>query len=131
VSGKYLLDTNIAIAILEKKIDFRSRLGAEGFLNAVVLGELSFGAEKSTRVRENLDRLQHLKTVFPVFVCDEVTAGHYGRIKNVLLGKGRPIPDNDIWIAASALQHGLTLVSRDGHFKYIDGIELESCKQWQ
>ena len=126
MSGKYLLDTNIAIAILEKKIDFRGRLGAEGLLNTTVLGELFFGAEKSRRVLENLERLQYLKTVFPVLACDAETARHYGRIRNALRIKGRPIPENDIWIAASALQHGLTLVTRDGHFEYVDGIDIET-----
>jgi tRNA(fMet)-specific endonuclease VapC len=125
VSGNYLLDTNIAIAILEKKIDFRGHLGAEGFLNTIVLGELFFGAEKSSRVVENLERLQHLKSVFPVLACDGETARHYGNIRNVLLRKGRPIPENDIWIAASARQHRLTLVTRDGHFGYVDDLITE------
>jgi tRNA(fMet)-specific endonuclease VapC len=126
VSGRYLLDTNIAIAILESKIDFRSRLGAEGFLNSIVLGELSFGAEKSNRVAENLERLRYLKTVFPVLACDAETSPYYGRIRNVLRGKGRPIPENDIWIAASALQHGLTLVTHDGHFGHVDDLLTEA-----
>jgi tRNA(fMet)-specific endonuclease VapC len=125
VNGNYLLDTNIAIAVLEKKIDFQARPGAKGFLNTIVLGELFFGAEKSSRVGENLERLRHLKRVFPVLACDDETARHYGSIRNVLLRKGRPIPENDIWIAASARQHRLTLVTRDGHFSYVDDLIIE------
>lgn len=125
MNGNYLLDTNIAIAILERKIDFQGRHSAKGFLNTLVLGELFFGAEKSSRVGENLERLQHLKRVFPVLACDAETARHYGSIRNVLLKKGRPIPENDIWIAASARQHGLTLVTRDGHFGYVEDLVAE------
>jgi tRNA(fMet)-specific endonuclease VapC len=63
--------------------------------------------------------------VFPVLACDAETAQHYGRIRNVLLAKGRPIPENDIWIAASARQHGLTLVTRDGHFGSVEDLIVE------
>ena len=49
----------------------------------------------------------------------------YGVIKQALREKGRPIPENDIWIAAIAQQYGLTLVTRDDHFTAIDGLTLE------
>ncbi|RLB16513.1 MAG: VapC toxin family PIN domain ribonuclease, partial [Deltaproteobacteria bacterium] len=49
----------------------------------------------------------------------------YAKIKNALREKGRPIPENDIWIAAIAVQYNLTLVSRDDHFKRIDGLHTE------
>jgi tRNA(fMet)-specific endonuclease VapC len=59
-----------------------------------------------------------------LLVCDEVTAQHYGEIKASLRTKGRLIPDNDIWIAACGMQHDLPLITRDAHFKNIDGIEI-------
>lgn len=49
-----------------------------------------------------------------------------GELKNELRRKGRPIPENDIWIAATALQHGLTLVTRDSDFEHVEGIDRES-----
>lgn len=52
------------------------------------------------------------------------TSQQYGKIKNGLRVKGRPIPENDIWIAAICKQHGLTLISRDEHFKEIDGLPI-------
>jgi len=55
-----------------------------------------------------------------VLICDTETSRQYGEIKNLLRAKGRPIPENDIWIAAIAKQHELTLVSRDEHFKEIE-----------
>jgi tRNA(fMet)-specific endonuclease VapC len=60
-----------------------------------------------------------------VLGCDSTTAQHYGEIKKVLREKGRPIPENDIWIAATAKQHDLTVASRDNHFDYIDGLSTE------
>jgi len=127
VSGRYLLDTNIAIAILEKEIDLEQRRdsGLEAFLNTTVLGELFFGAEKSRRVEENVARIQAFASRCPVLSCDQDTARHYGTVKLNLQGKGRPIPENDIWIAASARQHGLTLVTRDGHFGSVEDLIIE------
>jgi tRNA(fMet)-specific endonuclease VapC len=56
---------------------------------------------------------------------DAITAQHYGRIRNDLRAIGRPVPENDLWIAAIARQHGLTLVTRDQHFQHIVGLSLE------
>ncbi len=53
------------------------------------------------------------------------TAKFYASIKVKLYNKGRPIPENDIWISAIAVQYQLILVSRDEHFKEIDDLKLE------
>jgi tRNA(fMet)-specific endonuclease VapC len=49
-------------------------------------------------------------------------AREYGRVKWRLKAKGQPIPENDLWIAAAALCHGLTLVTRDTHFEEVEGL---------
>lgn len=54
------------------------------------------------------------------------TAKFYSDIKYKLRKKGRPIPENDIWISAIAQQYGLTLVTRDEHFKEVEGLEYET-----
>lgn len=59
-----------------------------------------------------------------VLGCDLDTARHYGIIKQRLRRKGRPLPDNDIWIAAVARQHQLALATRDAHFGEIDELPL-------
>ncbi len=59
-----------------------------------------------------------------VLLCDVETARYYGDIKNQLRLKGRPLPENDIWIAAVALQHNLTLVTRDAHFQEIENLQV-------
>jgi predicted nucleic acid-binding protein len=58
MSGRYLLDTNVAIRVLNQKVDLRSRQGGgmEAFLSLTVIGELLFGAEKSRDSEANRDR---------------------------------------------------------------------------
>jgi len=56
-------------------------------------------------------------------VCDLEVAREYGRLRQRLKKKGRPIPENDIWIAAAAKAHGMTLVTRDGHFENVEGLK--------
>jgi tRNA(fMet)-specific endonuclease VapC len=90
-----------------------------------VLGELYFGARKSSRVAANLARIHTFKNRTTVLVCDEDTADEFGKIRELLQRKGKPIPENDIWIAAIAMQHGLTLVTRDEHFREVDGLTVE------
>jgi tRNA(fMet)-specific endonuclease VapC len=127
VSGKYLLDTNVAVAVLNGTLDLAAHrtAGAELYLNATVVGELCFGAEKSERVEQNLAAIDQLIARCPVIPCDESTARHYARLRNRLRGQGRPIPENDLWIAASSSEHGLVLVTRDEHFDQVEGLLVE------
>ena len=60
-------------------------------------------------------------TLFPP---DYITADVYGNTKAALAKKGKPIPDNDTWIAEIALQHNLPLYTNDAHFREIDGLQL-------
>ncbi len=61
-----------------------------------------------------------------ILSCDAGTAFYYGRVKEELREKGKPIPENDIWVAAIALQYDLTLITRDEHFKEIAELSIES-----
>lgn len=96
------------------------------FLPSTVIGELYYGAYNSTRVEANLARIEEFTASKTVLACDIATAHLYGQIKHLLRQKGRPIPENDIWIAAIAQQYQLTLVSRDEHFREIDGLPVET-----
>ncbi len=129
MNGRVLLDTNIVIALFAQEVVVQQRLAAadEVFISSIVLGELYYGAEKSSRVEANIARINTFAAGNAVLVCDTATAQFYGAIKNHLRAKGNPIPENDIWIAAIARQHQLTMVTRDGHFQAIDGLEVE---QW-
>ena len=59
--------------------------------------------------------------------CDADTASHYADIDDWLRARGRPIPQNDMWIAAVARQHGLPVASRDTHFDEVDSISRVPC----
>ena len=123
-SGRYLLDTNIVIALLarEQAVVEHVKAAEAVYLPATVLGELYFGARKSTRVEENLARLRALAPASAVLNCDAETAARYGELKAVLRAKGTPIPENDLWIAAVAKQHDLAVASRDEHFDVVPGV---------
>lgn len=125
MSGKYLLDTNIVIALFAEDIAVQKHMAKAGeiFIPVIVIGELYFGAFKSGRPRANTIRIENFAAGNTILVCDIGTSGEYGRIKNLLHKKEHPIPENDIWIAVLAMEHGLTLVSCDEHFKKIDGLK--------
>jgi tRNA(fMet)-specific endonuclease VapC len=127
MSGK-LLDTNAASAIIDKDPDMQVWLRQDHntFVPSIVIGELYFGAYKSTRVQSNVTRLEEFIAGNIILNCDAATGDYYGQIKTLLKTKGRPIPENDIWIAAIALQHGLSLVTRDAHFDVVDNLVTES-----
>ncbi|MGH8471275.1 MAG: type II toxin-antitoxin system VapC family toxin, partial [Gammaproteobacteria bacterium] len=125
--GRYLLDTNIVIAIFAAEPAVLQRVATvdEVFVPAIALGELYYGARKSARSEANINRIDEFAGAMAILGCDGATARHYGRIKDELRAKGRPIPENDIWIAAVATQYGLTVVSRDDHFANIAGLPVE------
>ena len=125
MNGKFLLDTNILIALFANDEAVTSHLAEaeEVFIPNVAVGELFYGAWKSARTQENLQRIEDLIAETPVLGCGVETARLYGRIKNSLRLKGHLIPENDIWIAAIALEHNLTLVTRDAHFAEIADLQ--------
>lgn len=129
MSGRFLLDTNIVIALFAKEPAIQLHLtnDSEIFLSTTVLGELYYGAHKSARVSANTARIDEFAACNVVLPRNIVTAQQYGQIKNGLRAKGRPIPENDIWIAAIVFQYNLILVTRDGHFWDISGLLVE---QW-
>lgn len=89
------------------------------FIPSIALGELYYGVRKSARAQENMAHIDAFAEASSVVACDAETAQQYGAIKNDLRTKGRPLPENDIWIAALARQGELTLVTRDHHFSEI------------
>ena len=126
MNGKYLLDTNIVIALFADDTAVKDNLAKadEVFVPSIAIGELCFGARKSGRVKENLERIDEFVANSVVLGCDADTARRYGEIKNALRIKGHPIPENDIWIAAIACQHDLTLTTRDTHYSEIENLSI-------
>lgn len=126
-SSKRLLDTNIVIALFagEPSVIAAVQECSEVFLPVTVLGELCYGVFRSTRRQQNLDRLKDFSQRVAVLACDADTAWHYGALKAALSARGRPIPENDIWIAALAVQHGLSVMTRDSHFKEVVNLRVD------
>lgn len=128
MNGKYLLDTNIIILLFANDKDILKNLSkaSEVFIPNIAVGELYYGACKSTHSKENIERINKFIECNTILTCDAETAWYYGKIKSELKFKGKPIPENDIWIAATSLQHNLFLVTRDTHFKEVEKLKLIS-----
>ena len=127
MAGRLLLDTSVVVDLFHGDTAAQQRTAAaeEVFLSTVALGELYYGAERSNRRSELLGQVEALASAVTVLPCDHETARVYGSIKQSLRLKGRPLPENDVWIAAVALQHHLVLATRDSHFLEIEGLKLE------
>jgi tRNA(fMet)-specific endonuclease VapC len=128
MSGEFLLDTNLVIALFAGESSVQRHFSRDPrlFLPTIVVGELWYGALRSARKDENLRRVTDMASSVAVLSCDVETARHYGEVKDRLRQKGRPIPENDLWIAAVALQYNLILVSRDAHFDEIEGLNRQT-----
>ena len=123
---KLLLDSN-AYSHLKRghpRVAELVRMAEEVLLSAVVIGELFYGFRKGSRTEQNIRELYaFLDSPYVTFVpVSLVTADRYARITTSLRAKGRPIPSNDIWIAAHAMETGADLISSDQHFEEIDGL---------
>jgi tRNA(fMet)-specific endonuclease VapC len=121
-----LVDTNVLadfFAGVPDAVETFQRATSLG-LNTVVLGELLAGFALGSRVTQNRRLLSGFLSSPRVNLLPLVaeTAEHYAGILWQLKRKGKPIPSNDIWVAASAMEHGLVLLTRDSHFQSIDGL---------
>lgn len=123
---KLLLDTNAYSAFMRGHPDVvtRVRRAEHVILSTIVVGELLIGFRAGKRLRKNLAELESFLdspyvTLAPVTYT---TADRFGRIAATLRAKGRPIPTNDIWIAAHAMETGAELLSFDRHFDAVDGL---------
>ena len=100
------------------------RRSEEVLISAIVIGELLYGFRRGSQFDRNLANLRSFLenpyvTLVPVGAA---TADRYSRIAASLRAKGRPIPTNDMWIAAHAMETGADLVSADRHFENVEGI---------
>lgn len=88
----------------------------------IVLGEFRFGALGSRSKDELLKWVSRLEAETAVLDVTTKTAFHYAKVRQELRTLGKPIPENDVWIAAMAIEHGLALASQDSHFDYVPGV---------
>ena len=123
---KVLLDTNAYAALMrgDSSVADRVRKSEEVLMSAVVTGELLFGFQNGSRFARNVKELENfLQNPYVRFIpVNWTTADRFSRVAVELKRKGTPIPTNDIWIAAHAMETGADLISFDEHFKNIDGL---------
>jgi len=119
-----ILDTNSVIAYIngDPEVARRIELIPELLLPSIVIGEMAYGANQSARRDENINQINNFSSACEVILCGESAAYEYGRIKSNLKNKGTKIPENDVWIAACAIEMNLPLLSRDVHFDAVDGL---------
>lgn len=119
--GSVLVDTNVVVAYFRGEQNLHSLFSDAVLLSLpwVVLGELYYGAQRAQRRQEQLAYIRDLLTCTVVLFPDHDTAASYAQVKAELAHLGKPIPDNDLWIAALARQLDLPLATRDAHFAQV------------
>jgi len=128
---KYLLDTNIVIYTLKNRPhQVRDRFTANDghmAISSVTLGELIFGAERSSQALANLRVIESLLAKIEVLPFEKPAAYHFGQIRAELMSAGRPIGPYDMMIAGHARSSGLILVTNNlREFERVPGIRLEN-----
>lgn len=118
------LDTSVAIDVLAGRAESLTAQAITEFLLPVpVIGELRYGALNSRKPDENLAEVERLVARCRVMDITLATAAVYARLRLQLKTKGKPIPENDLWIAASCVEHDVKLAAVDGHFDAIDDLQ--------
>ena len=131
---RYLLDTNIGIYVLKRRpVEVLSTFNANASrmaMSSITLAELLHGAEKSSRVSENLAAIEDFCSRLEVLPYGPKAAQHYGAIRAALEKLGQPIGVNDMHIAAHARSEGLVLVTNNmGEFARVPALEAENWVQ--
>ena len=125
ISGDVLLDTSVIIPYFRGEANLRQSFkSAALFLPLIVLGELYCGANLATNPHKQLELIHSFLPAVTVKSPGTGTAEHYGRIRAILSKAGTPIPENDIWISALAMEHRMALATRDTHFNQIKDLQI-------
>ena len=128
---RYLLDTNIVIYVLKQRpIEVLATFNVNASrmaISSITLAELFHGAEKSSRVSENMATTEDFCSRLEVVPYGPKAAQHYGAIRAALEKLGQPIGVNDLHIAAHARSEGLVLVTNNiGEFERVPALEVEN-----
>lgn len=121
-----ILDTNVIIRLLNGNENVRNAI--YDFTNihipVVVIGELLFGAEKSQK--RDLNRRNYLAfcAPYPILDITQKVADVYGKLKKELQSNGNIMPENDMWIAATAIANDMTVITQDKHFEHIPNLSV-------
>ena len=118
------LDTSVAIDVLADRAEsLTSQPITEFVLPVPVVGELRYGALNSRRADQNVAEVERLVARCRILDITLATAEVYARLRLDLKKKGKPIPENDLWIAALCVEHQVKLAAVDSHFDAVDGLQ--------
>ena len=128
---KFMLDTNIVIYTIknrpEKVREAFKRHDGQMCISTITLGELVYGAEKSTQPEKNLQAIEGMAARMEVLPFESGDANHFGQIRAELAQKGTPIGPFDSMIAGHARSRGLILVTNNMKaFSQVDGLRLDN-----
>ena len=128
---KYLIDSSILIPYIRQNQSIVTRLDAlpGKFVSPTIVAELAYGAHRSHAPHEGITKVTATLAALPVVVLDQAIALDFAELKSALVSTNQLIPDNDMWIAVTAMAYGITLIARDGHFSRIVPYGL-SCQLW-
>lgn len=124
VKEKIALDTNIVIDIFNNKQNIIALLNNYQtiYLPVTVCGELLFGAKNSAKNQENEQKCHAFISSCNLLNINELIAEEYAKTRNELKKKGRPIPENDIWIAATCIVNNIPLLTFDSDFNHVNDL---------
>ena len=119
-----LMDANVIVRVLNGDRELINELSKISSLCTctVVLGELMYGAAKSAHVVQNKQNAKSFCSRYPLLGVSNIVAEFYGEIKKDLLSHGNVMPENDMWIAATALANDMTVITQDKHFEHIQNL---------
>lgn len=126
MNGK-LVDTNVIIRFFKGQTELFNLFDDVGniYVSSVTVGELLYGAELSSKKDFNSQTYKGFCEQLNIINIDLNIADRYASIKADLKSKGKPIPENDIWIAATAIENELTLITADSDFDYVSNLQVE------
>lgn len=118
------LDTSAVSALLEGDAALLELLGGvtRFALPVIVVGEYRFGLQRSRHRKQLAALLDELVAESDLLLVDDHTTLHYAQVREALRAKGRPLPENDVWIAALCRQHERALVTRDSDFQHVASL---------
>ena len=128
----WLLDTSVCVALINRTDERAASILLEHSpgsvrLCSVVKAELYFGAQNSSKLAENMQRVETFCSAFDSLPFDDESARCYGIVRAQLRREGRPIGGNDLMIASVAIAHSHVLVMRNvGEFSRVSGLEVET-----
>ena len=123
---KIMLDTSAYVGFKRNAVEAVEIITKAELIvfSPVVMAELMFGFRNGTRFKENMDDLDRFLAhdAVDLLPIGKITSDRYSRIADNLKQQGTPIPTNDIWIAAQAMEQGAELITSDQHFEKINGL---------